>query len=65
MEIEERLLKLHEHVEEHPTDYQSVVAELKLRSKYIEHERRQIEIERLQEVAEIRKRRKAYEEQRE
>lgn len=62
MGLEEKLLRLHEHVEEHPTDYQSVIAELKLHSKFIEQERKQIENAKLKRVAEIRKERREYEE---
>ena len=62
MGLEEKLLRLHEHVQEHPTDYQSVIAEMKMYSKYIDHERKQVENERRREVARIRKRRKEYEE---
>ena len=64
MELEEKLVRLHAHVQEHPTDYQSVIAEMKMYSKYIEHERKQTENERRREVARIRKRRREHEEQR-
>lgn len=63
MELEERLQRLHAHVQENPKDYQSVISELKMRSKVIEHERRQVEIERLRAVAEIRKRRREVEDE--
>lgn len=63
MELEERLQRLHAHVQENPKDYQSVISELKMRSKVIEHERHLAEIERLRAVAEIRKRRKEAEDE--
>lgn len=61
MEIEKMLVRadnLHKHVAEHPADYQSVIAELKLRSEIIDKVRRDRVNERLKEVARIRKRRK-------
>ena len=64
MEIEERLYRLHSHIKEHPADYQAVIAEVKLRSDLIEHQAYLRTIDRLKRVAEIRKERKEYEEQR-
>ena len=54
----ERADNLHKHVAEHPADYQSVIAELKLTSDIIEKIRRDKVNARLKEVARIRKRRK-------
>lgn len=65
MEIRERLERLHEHVQKHPKDYQSVIAEMIMRSDYIEHEIHEKSIVRLREIAEIRKRRREYAEQNE
>lgn len=65
MEIIERLERLHEHVMEHPADYQAVIAELKMRSDLYEHESHERAIGMMKRVAEIRKRRKEYEEQNE
>lgn len=65
MEIEERLNRLHEHVKTHPADYQAVIAEVKLHSDLIEHKAYLRKIDRQRRVAEIRARRKEYEEQRE
>lgn len=57
-EMMERAERLHEHLIEHPSDYQSVIAELKLRSAIIDKARKERVNERLKEVARIRKRRK-------
>lgn len=57
-EMMERAERLHEHLAEHPSDYQSVIAELKLRSAIIDKARKERVNERLKEVARIRKRRK-------
>lgn len=57
MDIEERIERLHEHVANHPHDYQAVIAEVKLHSDLIEHQRYLERIDRLQHIAEIRKRR--------
>ena len=57
MDIEEKLEKLHEHVIRHPNDYQAVIAEVKLHSDFIEHQRYLQKIDRLQHIAEIRKQR--------
>lgn len=65
MEIVERLQRLHEHVQEHPADYQAVVAELKMRSDLLQKEEHDRFCARLKRVAEIRKRRRDYEEQNE
>ena len=58
MEIKERLSKLEEHVRENPSDYQAVIACVKLHSDLIDRERKQREILELRHIAEIRKRRK-------
>ena len=57
MDIEERLNRLHEHVMNHPQDYQAVIAEVKLHSDFIEHQRYLQKRDRLQHIAEIRKQR--------
>lgn len=54
----ERVERLEEHLKEHPTDYQAVVAHLKARSDLIEHVAHQRMIERKKKVAEIRRQRK-------
>lgn len=56
-EMEERVKRLHEHVQEHPADYVAVIAELKLKSDIISKERKNIMNERLKEVARIRRER--------
>lgn len=65
MEMTERLQRLHEHIQDHPSDYQSVIAELKLRSKFIEHQGYLRQVEKLKRVAEIRERKKRHAEQNE
>ena len=54
----EKVERLEEHLKEHPTDYQAVVALLKRRSDLIEHRVWLRMIERKKKVAEIRKQRK-------
>lgn len=49
--MEDRLRRLEIHVRNHPTDYQSVIALLKLRSKNIERIRKQQQIQRLRKIA--------------
>lgn len=53
--MEDRLRRLETHVKNHPTDYQSVISLLKLRSAFIEKQRKQKQIERLRKVAAYRK----------
>ncbi len=55
MEYTERLEKLDRHLIEHPTDYQSVIARLKLRSDAIEHQMYLRKVERLKRVAKYRR----------
>ena len=57
-EMEQRARRLHKHVQEHPSDYTAVIAELKLKSDIIDKARKDMVNERLKEVARIRKRRK-------
>lgn len=57
MDYEERINRLHEHIEGHPKDYQAVIAEIKLHSDFIEHQRYVQKIDRLKHIAEIRKKR--------
>lgn len=58
MKYIEKVERLEEHLKEHPTDYQAVVALLKRRSDLIEHRAWLKMIERRKKVAEIRKQRK-------
>lgn len=51
MDYKERLHKLDEHLREHPTDYQAVIARIKLNSDAIEHERKKKIDERLKKIA--------------
>lgn len=53
--MEDRLKRLEIHVKNHPTDYQSVIALLKLRSKNIERIRKQQQIQRLRKIAAYRR----------
>lgn len=55
MDYKDKLEKLDAHIEEHPKDYQAVIARLKMRSDAIDHARRQEVIKRLRKVAEIRR----------
>lgn len=54
----ERLERLDNHIREHPKDYQAVIARLKTKSDAYEHSMYLRKIERLQQVAEIRRKRK-------
>ena len=56
-EMEQRARRLHEHVQEHPSDYTAVIAELKLKSDIIDKARKDAVNERLKEVARIRRQR--------
>lgn len=56
-EMEERAKRLHKHVQEHPSDYTAVIAELKLKSDIIDKARKDEVNERLKEVARIRRQR--------
>jgi len=56
-EMEQRARRLHEHVQEHPSDYTAVIAELKLKSDIIDKARKDMVNERLKEVARIRRQR--------
>lgn len=51
MNYEERLQNLDEHLKEHPTDYQAVIARLKIQSDAYEYERKKRVYERLKKVA--------------
>ena len=57
MDIEKRLNRLQEHLSNHPKDYQAVIAQIKLHSDMIEHERYLRKIDKLRQIAEIRKER--------
>lgn len=63
-QMQERAENLHRHIQEHPSDYVAVVAEMQLKSSIIDRARKDVVNLRLKEVARIRKRRKEYEEQR-
>ena len=54
-EMEEKARKLHQHIQEIPADYRSVIAELKLRSAIIDRGRKDVADARLKEVARIRR----------
>ena len=55
-ELERRVINLNRHIAEHPADYEAVIAELQLRSELIDRVRRDEVDDRLQRVAEIRRR---------
>lgn len=50
-----RIERIEEHLKEHPSDYQAVIALLKQRSELIEKKRREREIQMLRRIAECRK----------
>lgn len=55
----EKVKKLEEHLKEHPTDYQAVIAHLKARSDAIDYAQKRKLIERHKRIAEIRRKRHA------
>lgn len=55
MDYAEKVSKLKEHIGQHPTDYQAVIALLHANSDMIEHERHRRKIERLKRVADYRR----------
>lgn len=55
MDYTKRLNNLDKHIAKHPTDYQAVIARLKVRSDAIEHRMYLKKIERLKRVAEFRR----------
>lgn len=55
MDYKEKLKRLDEHIEKHPTDYQAVITRLKTRSDAIEHQMYLKKIARLKRVAEYRR----------
>lgn len=57
MDYIEKLKRMDEHLEEHPKDYQTVIARMKTFSDAIEDERKQKVNERLKNVAKYRKER--------
>ena len=59
MDYEEKIRRMDEHLKEHPTDYQTVIARMKTASKFVDHERQKVVNARLKRIAEIRQRRKA------
>lgn len=58
MDIATKVVRLEEHLKEHPTDYQAVIALLKRRSDLIEHVAWLRMIERKKKIAEVRRQRK-------
>lgn len=58
MKYEDKVDRLEDHLKDHPTDYQAVVALLKRRSDMIEHQAWLRMIERKRRVAEVRKERR-------
>lgn len=54
-ELKNKAERLHQHIQEHPTDYTAVIAELKLRSEIIDKVNKACVNERLKEVARIRR----------
>ena len=65
MKYIEKVERLEEHLKEHPTDYQAVVALLKRRSDLIEHRAWLRMIERKKAVAEVRRQRREKEDAKE
>lgn len=57
MKYLQRVERLEEHLKEHPTDYQAVIAHMIAKSDLIEHGRYLQTIERQKRLAEIRRRR--------
>lgn len=55
MDYTEKLKRLDKHIEEHPTDYQAVIARMKTKSDAIEHQMYLRKIKRLKRVAEYRR----------
>lgn len=55
MDYTEQLKRLDKHIEEHPTDYQAVIARMKTKSDAIEHQMYLRKIKRLKRVAEYRR----------
>lgn len=55
MDYTQRLENLDAHIAEHPTDYQAVIARLKVRSDAIEHQMYLKRVERLKRVAKYRR----------
>lgn len=55
MDYKEKLNALDKHIEEHPTDYQAVIARLKTRSDAIEHQMYLRKIERLKRMSKYRR----------
>ena len=64
IEMQKRADNLHRHVQEHPADYNAVIAEIELRSKIIDKTRKESVYKRLKEVSRIAKERAKHEEQR-
>lgn len=58
MKHEQKVANLERHLQEHPTDYQAVIAHLKARSDAIEHRAWLRMIERKKRLAEVRRMRK-------
>lgn len=58
MDYAKRLEKMDKHLEEHPHDYQTVIARLKTQSDMIDHQMKKSSRMRLKRLAEIRRKRK-------
>ena len=54
----EKLQRIDRHLEEHPHDYQSVIARLKLQSDIIDHQMQKQRSMRLKRLSEIRRKRR-------
>lgn len=55
MNYNERLVRLDRHLEDHPKDYQSVIARMKTFSDAVEHELYLKRVYRLKKLAEVRR----------
>lgn len=60
MDYAQKLDRMDKHLEEHPHDYQTVIARLKTQSDMIDHEMRKSRCKRLKRLAEIRRKRKEH-----
>lgn len=56
MNHKDRIHNMEQHLEEHPKDYQTVIALLKAKSDYYDHSMKRIKDERVKKVAEMRRR---------
>lgn len=58
MDYAEKLQRIDRHLEEHPHDYQTVIARLKTQSDMIDHQMRKNARSRLSRLSEIRRKRR-------